>query len=414
MRRRASTRRKFRSTCSGVQLQRDIFFLQPYSIRTHRWPDSFTTHHDYVKRQGGGQEVRRGRGGKGRRGWERGDERGGAKAKRGGARGAKPCRRAIESRPSQARAGTVGGRAAAGKGIEESKSDGGGKTAAGLGRGARGANYRAKKGASADDPHRRDCVEQRIRAAPGGGAPPGWCEGGEILIRFNGCAALVRAGRNVRRKGERYRRGGANDSGSSPSEYSLMKSGGTWSHVTQPDGAGGEARSCGEEKPRAKQSPGECDHTEHVEHYTARPWFGYENYETLITKCAVHCSRLLKRVDQCRGVVLVSHLFWATDENSGPDAPLGVGADPPLSGGGVSGGPLSASGPSMSIFRERSRKVSPQTIVHFRNVMAYIRHKRDAEQSVLDSAAVVPGMSLGFAAGEAGGGRWGSIEISRT
>ncbi|KAH6570140.1 hypothetical protein BASA60_007906 [Batrachochytrium salamandrivorans] len=233
--------------------------------------------------------------------------------------------------------------------------------------------------------------------------------------------------------------------------------------------------------------------------------FGYENYETLITKCAVHCSRLLKRVDQCRGVVLVSHLFWATDENSGPDAPLGVGADPPrkreegkpayrdgkrvleclqkalkiadsvmdpsvnvelfveileryiwfydyknetvtikylnslidliqtnlgsndggdcddtgvmhnlVSGGGVSGGPLSASGPSMSIFRERSRKVSPQTIVHFRNVMAYIRHKRDAEQSVLDSAAVVPGMSLGFAAGEAGGGRWGSIEISRT
>ncbi|KAH6571680.1 hypothetical protein BASA62_003766 [Batrachochytrium salamandrivorans] len=212
--------------------------------------------------------------------------------------------------------------------------------------------------------------------------------------------------------------------------------------------------------------------------------FGYENYETLITK---------------------SICFGATDENSGPDAPLGVGADPPrkreegkpayrdgkrvleclqkalkiadsvmdpsvnvelfveileryiwfydyknetvtikylnslidliqtnlgsndggdcddtgvmhnlVSGGGVSGGPLSASGPSMSIFRERSRKVSPQTIVHFRNVMAYIRHKRDAEQSVLDSAAVVPGMSLGFAAGEAGGGRWGSIEISRT
>ncbi|KAI8929302.1 vacuolar protein sorting-associated protein 35 [Entophlyctis helioformis] len=41
--------------------------------------------------------------------------------------------------------------------------------------------------------------------------------------------------------------------------------------------------------------------------------FGYENYETLITKCAVHCSRLLKRVDQCRGVTLVSHLFWADD-----------------------------------------------------------------------------------------------------
>ena len=39
--------------------------------------------------------------------------------------------------------------------------------------------------------------------------------------------------------------------------------------------------------------------------------FGYENYETLITKCAVHCSRLLKRVDQSRGVLLVSHLFMA-------------------------------------------------------------------------------------------------------
>ncbi|KAJ3411993.1 Vacuolar protein sorting-associated protein 35 [Chytridiales sp. JEL 0842] len=39
--------------------------------------------------------------------------------------------------------------------------------------------------------------------------------------------------------------------------------------------------------------------------------FGFENYETLITKCAVHCSRLLKRVDQCRGVTIVSHLFWA-------------------------------------------------------------------------------------------------------
>jgi vacuolar protein sorting-associated protein 35 len=42
--------------------------------------------------------------------------------------------------------------------------------------------------------------------------------------------------------------------------------------------------------------------------------FGYENYETLITKCALHCSRFLKRVDQCRGVMMVSHLFWADDK----------------------------------------------------------------------------------------------------
>ena len=27
-------------------------------------------------------------------------------------------------------------------------------------------------------------------------------------------------------------------------------------------------------------------------------------------KCALHSSRLLKRVDQSRGCILVSHLFW--------------------------------------------------------------------------------------------------------
>ena len=44
--------------------------------------------------------------------------------------------------------------------------------------------------------------------------------------------------------------------------------------------------------------------------------FGFENYETLVTKCAVHCSRLLKRVDQCRGIVLASHLFWSNDDST--------------------------------------------------------------------------------------------------
>ncbi|KAJ3158528.1 Vacuolar protein sorting-associated protein 35 [Geranomyces michiganensis] len=47
--------------------------------------------------------------------------------------------------------------------------------------------------------------------------------------------------------------------------------------------------------------------------------FGYENYETLITKAAVHCSRLLKRVDQCRAVMLVSHLFWGDDASGNRD-----------------------------------------------------------------------------------------------
>jgi len=38
--------------------------------------------------------------------------------------------------------------------------------------------------------------------------------------------------------------------------------------------------------------------------------FSHDNYDTLITKCALHCTKLLKRVDQCRGVVLCSHIFW--------------------------------------------------------------------------------------------------------
>lgn len=45
--------------------------------------------------------------------------------------------------------------------------------------------------------------------------------------------------------------------------------------------------------------------------------FTHENYDTLITKCALHSTKLLKRVDQCRGVVLCSHLFWkAVDEET--------------------------------------------------------------------------------------------------
>jgi vacuolar protein sorting-associated protein 35 len=51
--------------------------------------------------------------------------------------------------------------------------------------------------------------------------------------------------------------------------------------------------------------------------------FGYENYETLITKCAVHCSRLLKRADQARGLLLASHLFWGNDFiKRGEDKPV--------------------------------------------------------------------------------------------
>lgn len=41
--------------------------------------------------------------------------------------------------------------------------------------------------------------------------------------------------------------------------------------------------------------------------------FGKENYDTLITKCALHGSKLLKKPDQCRAVYLASHLWWAVD-----------------------------------------------------------------------------------------------------
>lgn len=40
--------------------------------------------------------------------------------------------------------------------------------------------------------------------------------------------------------------------------------------------------------------------------------FGKENYDTLITKCAQHGSKLLRKLDQCRAVYLASHLWWAT------------------------------------------------------------------------------------------------------
>jgi vacuolar protein sorting-associated protein 35 len=40
---------------------------------------------------------------------------------------------------------------------------------------------------------------------------------------------------------------------------------------------------------------------------------GKENYDTLITKCALYGSKLLKKPDQCRAVYLASHLWWATE-----------------------------------------------------------------------------------------------------
>jgi len=38
--------------------------------------------------------------------------------------------------------------------------------------------------------------------------------------------------------------------------------------------------------------------------------FGDENYDTLITKTALHSSKLLKKPDQCRAICMCSHLWW--------------------------------------------------------------------------------------------------------
>ena len=41
--------------------------------------------------------------------------------------------------------------------------------------------------------------------------------------------------------------------------------------------------------------------------------FTRDNYDTLITKCALHGSKLLKKPDQCRAVYIASHLWWPTE-----------------------------------------------------------------------------------------------------
>jgi vacuolar protein sorting-associated protein 35 len=48
--------------------------------------------------------------------------------------------------------------------------------------------------------------------------------------------------------------------------------------------------------------------------------FGKENYDTLITKCALHGSKLLKKPDQCRAVYLASHLWWAVPNTAKGEA----------------------------------------------------------------------------------------------
>jgi len=53
--------------------------------------------------------------------------------------------------------------------------------------------------------------------------------------------------------------------------------------------------------------------------------FSKENYDTLITKCALHGSKLLKKPDQCRAVYLASHLWWSTERNDGEEEAKAAG-----------------------------------------------------------------------------------------
>ncbi|KAK7752876.1 retromer complex subunit Vps35 [Diatrype stigma] len=55
--------------------------------------------------------------------------------------------------------------------------------------------------------------------------------------------------------------------------------------------------------------------------------FDKENYDTLITKCALHGSKLLKKPDQCRAVYLASHLWWATPISATEESEEGLYRD---------------------------------------------------------------------------------------
>lgn len=62
--------------------------------------------------------------------------------------------------------------------------------------------------------------------------------------------------------------------------------------------------------------------------------FSKENYDTLITKAALHGSKLLKKPDQCRAVYLASHLWWVVENpQRGDEDPKDVSSflpNPPL------------------------------------------------------------------------------------
>lgn len=197
--------------------------------------------------------------------------------------------------------------------------------------------------------------------------------------------------------------------------------------------------------------------------------FGYENYETLITKCAVHCSRLLKRADQSRGLLMASHLFWGNDSiNRSEDKPvyrdskkvvellqrstkiaesvmdknvsvdllIGIldryiwhyeaGNDQISSRiinsiiqsinnflkGMEIGTPLAeseAQSPSLFDRKSASNRISPVVFTHFQNTISYISRKKLSESASLD-ASVSGILNSGF--GGDAQGRWGDFNTN--
>ncbi|OJJ85687.1 vacuolar protein sorting-associated protein 35 [Aspergillus glaucus CBS 516.65] len=55
--------------------------------------------------------------------------------------------------------------------------------------------------------------------------------------------------------------------------------------------------------------------------------FSKENYDTLITKTALHGSKLLKKPDQCRAVYLASHLWWIVENPQREEDPQNLYRD---------------------------------------------------------------------------------------
>ncbi|KAL1410661.1 retromer complex subunit Vps35 [Vanrija albida] len=58
--------------------------------------------------------------------------------------------------------------------------------------------------------------------------------------------------------------------------------------------------------------------------------FGADNYDTLITKAALHGSKLLKKSHQATAVLYASHMWWQSDRDGDSDS---VNAKPPLRDG---------------------------------------------------------------------------------